>query len=296
MELTGEALAGFRMMKTGGLSYKAIRMNEGQRAERISYIRQALRSYPQYCSMSNDDLEDIRLYRVEKGYIFEDADGRESLLVNTGISQEETEFRRVRAMMPFEFMNLTGKDFRWNAYESGVPKGKDMVNDYIMNFERFKKHGMGLYIYSGVKGSGKTMLSCCILNEISKRYPGSVKFVNALDFLEMTKKGFRGDEDEVMSLYQTGLLVIDDIGVQMSKEWVDTVFYRLVNDRYSNGKPTIYTSNIPIDKLKMDDRITDRIESTTYIVKLPEESIRKRERQKAKNQLLHEVKACPPPG
>lgn len=289
MELTGETLAGFRMMKTGGLSYKALRMNEGQRAERISYIRQALRNYPQYCGLSNDDLEDIRLYRVGKGCIFEDADGRECLLANAGIPQEETEFRRVRAMMPFEFMNLTGKDFRWDIYEAGVPKGKDMVNDYIMNFERFKKHGMGLYIYSGVKGSGKTMLSCCILNEISKRYPGSVKFVNALDFLEMTKKGFNYDNPDVEALYTSSVLVLDDIGVQMSKEWVDTVFYRLINTRYNEKLVTIYTSNIAVGKLKMDERITGRIESRSYEIHLPEVPVRSVQRKAEKDELLNRM-------
>ena len=113
--------------------------------------------------------------------------------------------------------------------------------------------------------------------------------MNALDFLEMTKKGYRGEENEVQSLYDAKVLVIDDIGVQMSKEWVETVFYRLINDRYVNRKPTIYTSNIPIDRLKMDERITDRIESTTFIINLPEESIRRKERQQEKAKLFSEI-------
>lgn len=128
---------------------------------------------------------------------------------------------------------------------------------------------------------------------VTKRYTGSVKFINTLDFLEMTKKGYRGEENEIRSLYYASVLVIDDIGVQMSREWVETEFYRLINDRYVNRKPTIYTSNIPIDKLKMDDRITDRIESTTFSVNLPEESIRRKQRQQEKEKLLDEIKIAP---
>ena len=146
---------------------------------------------------------------------------------------------------------------------------------------------MGLYIHSGTKGSGKTMLACCVLNEISSRYYGSVKFVNALDFLEMTKKGFNYDNPEVEALYICKTLVIDDIGAQLDKDWINTVFYRLVNDRYNNHKPTIYTSNLSIDQLKMDDRIIDRIDSTSFEIHLPEKSIRREKRQREKDEIMN---------
>ena len=151
----------------------------------------------------------------------------------------------------------------------------------------------GHVLLEDVPGSGKTMLACCLLNEITKRHKGSVKFVNILDFLEMTKKGFKGDNSEAKAIQQAGLLVVDDIGVQMSKDWIDTVLYSLVNDRYTNRLPTIYTSNIPVNELRMDDRITDRIESTTYLVKLPEESVRNNLRNQEKQKLLDSIKNAP---
>ncbi len=138
------------------------------------------------------------------------------------------------------------------------------------------------------------MLSCCLLNEIAKRYTGSVKFVNILDFLEMTKKGFDGKDEDVKALYGTGLLVLDDIGVQMSaKEWIDTVLYRLVNERYVNRLPTVYTSNIPIEHLKINDRITDRIECATFFVKLPEEPVRRSIMRQEKQKLLEKINGSP---
>ncbi len=109
----------------------------------------------------------------------------------------------------------------------------------------------------------------------------------------MTKKGFDGSSEEVKPIYESGLLVLDDIGVQMSREWIETVLYRLINERYIKRLPTIYTSNAAIENLKMDDRITDRIDSTTLPVKLPEESIRKTVRQQEKNKLLAEIGKTP---
>lgn len=293
MELTGEELAFFRVWKEGSISYKALDMDECQKLERRSYMRQVLKAYPPWNNRANEELDNMRLYHLDESYIVEDGKGCEYFLPAAGITRHESEFRRARAMMPFEFMNLTGKDFDWSRYKADASKQKGTVNQYIINYEKFRDNGMGLYICSGTKGSGKTMLACCILNEIAKRYPGSAKFINTLDLLEMTKKGFKGDDD-TKQLYEASLLVIDDIGVQMSKEWADTVFYRLINSRYTDRKPTIYTSNATIDGLKMDDRVTDRIESTTYFLQLPEESIRRQDRQRKKQKILDEIENAPP--
>lgn len=285
-------LAFFRVAGSEGISYRSMAMSDDQRLARRSYIRQILRRYPSLGNMSNAAIDSIRLAEISNDrYLLEDAQGYEYLLSSTTVQSSEAEFRRERAMMPFEFTNLTGKDFDWTKYTADVTKPKDLVNKYILHFPAFSEKGMGLYICSRTKGSGKTMLACCLLNELAKRYSGSIKFVNALDFVEMTKKSFHEDDKEIQALYQANVLVIDDIGVQLAKEWTDTVFYRLINDRYTNRKPTIYTSNVPSDVLKMDDRIVDRIESTTYLVGLPEESIRKATRQQEKEKLMQEIEA-----
>lgn len=285
----GKELAIYRVYREDRIKYMTMCMDNEQISERRSYLRKTLRNYPRWENLPNEELDNIRLFSLGDRSIVEDGNGYEFILPSARITNVESDFRRVRAMMPSEFINLTGKDFLWGRYKADVSECKDMVNRYIMRYLEFKAKGMGLYIYSGTKGSGKTMLSCCLLNEIPRRYSGSVKFVNILDFLEMTKKGFSGDDGDLQSIYEAGLLVLDDIGVQMSKEWVETVLYRLVNHRYTQRLPTIYTSNIPIDGLKMDDRITDRIDSTTLPVKLPEESIRKEVRQQEKDRLLEEI-------
>lgn len=288
----GERLADFRLLKPGGVKRYAKEMNTDQLSERRIFLRKILAPYPTWESLSNEQLEDIRVYRLDNFVVVEDADLQEYFLPVRAVTKEDSDFRKARAMIPFEFLGLTGKDFDWKKYTADVAVAKDTVNKYIIHHQRFKEKGMGLYIYSGTKGSGKTMLACCMIGEITKRYPGSVKFVNILDFLEMTKRSYEGD-NEVNAIYDASLLVLDDIGVQMSKEWVDTVLYRLINERYVNRLPTIYTSNIPVENLKMDDRIIDRIESTTYSVKLPEESIRKDTRQQEKDKLFDEITKSP---
>lgn len=292
-KLTGEELARYRLRKPGGMEWYARSMTSEELSERRIYMRKTLVRFPRWENMTNAQYEDIRVYRQGNYLMLEDANGYEYLLPAAGVTAEESEFRKIRAMMPFEFLDVRAKDFQWSRYQGDVTVAKEMVNRYILHYEKLRNKGMGLYIHSGTKGSGKTMLACCLLNEITKRYKGVVKFVNILDFLEMTKKGFSGDDEDVNNIRHAGLLVVDDIGVQMSKEWIDTVLYSLVNDRYVNRLPTIYTSNIPVNRLKMDDRITDRIESTTYSVQLPEESIRKAMREQQKQKLLQEIESAP---
>ncbi len=292
-DLEAPELARFRLYRDGGLSYYAARMNDEQLHKRRMYLRKVLAPYPSWENLSNDALNDIRLYSVGSSYIVEDSRGYEYFLRASRITPEETAFRKARAMIPFEFIGLKGRDICWEKYKTDTSAARNMINKYTVKYPLFRDKGIGLYIHSCTKGSGKTMIASCLANEIADRYIGSVKFVNILDLIEMTKKGFNGYDEDIESIRKAGLLIIDDIGVQMSKEWIETFLYRLINERYNNRLPTVYTSNIPIEHLKMDDRIVDRIESTTMLVKLPEESIRREVRKQEKDRLLKEIENAP---
>lgn len=188
-------------------------------------------------------------------------------------------FRKAYVMMPFEYIDKKAKDFDWSHYQGhDIGKLKDTVNTFIAHFSEFRKTGKGLYIYSRTKGSGKTLLSCILVNELLDRVSVNIKFVTVLDFIEMTKKGFKSDKaaEDMENMRNSTVLILDDIGVQMSKEWVDTVLYRLINHRASNKLITIFTSNIPVEELKIDERIIQRIEKMTIPLPLPEVSIRKK--------------------
>lgn len=286
-------LAWYRVQGSGPMTIHSMKMTTEEILERRSFIRQRLRG-TEWGSLCNAELDNVRLVKDDNGYILEDTGGKAFYITSGMVSGKDAEFRKARAMMPFEFLNLTGSDFQWKIYGTDVEQPREYVGNFIMKFEKFREKGMGLYIHSAVKGSGKTMLACCIINELAKRYAVTVKFITALDLLEETKAGYRGqDTDGLQSLYNASVLVLDDIGVQMSREWVDTVFYRLINTRYNSRLVTIYTSNVAAGRLKMDDRITDRIESTTYAVELPEIPVRNQMRSRQKQEIMENIKNAP---
>lgn len=267
--------------------YEEIELNAQRTLERRTAIREILKN-TSFCNLSNYHLDRCRIIRYNDECLFEDYMGYETAIKGQ-INDKQAKFRRIYAMIPFRYQNLRGKDFNWDIYGVNVESQKRIVNGFVSTFEKFRKKGKGLYIYSATKGTGKTMLACCLLNELSHRYTVSTKFVTILDLLEMTKKGFYGPQDDIDSIYKSGVLVLDDIGVQMKREWVNTVLFRLINDRYNNERITIYTSNLPIDKLMIDERVSERIEADTFCIDMPEVSIRKRETERNKKMQLEEI-------
>ena len=202
------------------------------------------------------------------------------------------EFRSCRSMIPFEYLDKTAKDFDWNIYRSGsLETERKLTNAFVLNFQKFRKEGKGIYIYSSTKGTGKTYLSYCLANEVMGRYDVNVKFTSVLEYLDLTKKGYSSmaDKEEKDSIAKATVLILDDIGVEVSREWVNTTLYQLINYRYSNKLITVITSNYPIEQLKVDDRIKDRINAMCLPLHLPEVSIRALETDRSNSEFIHEV-------
>lgn len=197
--------------------------------------------------------------------------------------------------MPFQYLDVNPSDFKWDIYGTDVKEQKNIVNHFVLHYEQFRKKGYGLYIYSSAKGSGKTMLSCCLANALVRKRDICVKFISVPEFLEMTKKKYRGSNviEDLVAVERSELLILDDIGTEMKKEWVDTELFRLVDSRYNNKRVTIFTSNIGIGSLKLDDRIVERINFMCLKVGLPEVSIRARKTKQEHDDFLDKLKTAP---
>lgn len=192
--------------------------------------------------------------------------------------------------MPKEYVYKTGRDFDWSIYRDDTTYQKKVVNAFVMRFNEFRKQGRGLYLYSSTKGSGKTMLACCVANEILKTHDIPVKFVSMPEYIELVRDKNEGAKEKINALMDAVLLIVDDIGTTADdKGWISDAIFRLVNRRHENLLPTIYTSNVKIDDLKCDERSTSRIYEDSIPVIMPEESIRRKKADESKNVFLAEV-------
>lgn len=198
-------------------------------------------------------------------------------------------YRMNLTLMPDIYRGKLAKDFRFDKYRDAeaITKVKNLVNAYLINFEDiFMAQSRGLYIYSHIKGSGKTLLACCIGNEIAQRYGYSVKFITAADYLQIVKDK---NEELKQSIKDCSLLILDDFGVQGDKDWITETFFGLINRRNTNMCSTIITSNIPMTSDKIEDRIGSRIKAMCFDIKLPEQSIRDEMAEESKRKVLEEI-------
>lgn len=185
--------------------------------------------------------------------------------------------RRSRSGMPIEYAGCTGKNIDWGKYGAeNITPQKNIVNAFVINLKMFQREGRGLYFYSDTKGSGKTMIACAVANEILKTHDISVKFVSVTDYIELVKEKDDNSKKRIKSIFEAGLLILDDIGAHVeNKDWITTALFQLIDRRYTNHYPTIFTSNVKMEDLKTDSRISDRIYARSVPVIMPEINVRK---------------------
>lgn len=188
------------------------------------------------------------------------------------------------AKIPEEFINLTINSFRTD-YETEeaqaiAARARTACARYVKEYEHFEEVGKGLYFYSDTKGSGKTRLAISVGNALMNYKNKGVRYITTLDLLGEIRKTFDRDsettETEVIDAVNTvDCLILDDVGVEDGeKPWIKEKMFQILDYRMTRKKITIFTSNVPVEKLKHDDRIKNRIERMATPIVMPEESIR----------------------
>lgn len=185
------------------------------------------------------------------------------------------EFRSCQSMIPFEYLGVTAKDFDWMAYGADDPIAKEskmLANAFVINFPKWRQKGKGLYIYSTTKRTGKTFLSFCLANEVMGRNDANLKYVNIIDYFDLTKRTYSSadDREERDKIMKAAVLILDDIGVDVSREWMNTKLYQMLDYRSLHKLVTIITSNYKVEQLKVDDRVKSRINDMCLPLHIPE--------------------------
>lgn len=182
--------------------------------------------------------------------------------------------------------------FDCSVYEGKADFSLRIVNAFWKQYPKWEDRGKGLYIWSKTKGSGKTFLACCLAGSIQVKYRKTVKFVSVVDYLQAVKETFKqGPEVQngIFGYMNCDLLILDDLGSEKTSEWADQELFRLVDHRMCEGKQIIVTSNAPIEALKCDGRISDRLAAMCIAVNMPEVSIRRKRSEAANKSFLKEV-------
>lgn len=178
----------------------------------------------------------------------------------------------------------------------------DKCMNYVLHADRVLAENIGLYIY-GNASTGKTYLTACLCNELlDKGYRCIYTSLNAM--LEEIKHSFdtRNVEEPVAKqLRYCDFVFIDDFGKEFigrgqddtKAKWAEEQLFNILNERYNEKRPVIFTSNYSIDelgsKLRLDGAIIERVnEMSTRVIKLDTGDFR-RANQKEKAKIAKEL-------
>ena len=178
----------------------------------------------------------------------------------------------------------TFADFRLDYY----PDTRDRINPRTImsrTFDVCRKYAAeftpnsGNLLFNGGTGLGKTFLSACIAREVAEKGYGVAYESATRLFAKLEKHQFRPDEDsarETAELYDATLLILDDLGTELTGAFTVSALYALINDRLLTGKPTIISTNLNIQEIRQrySPQIASRLEGNYQLLPFMGQDIR----------------------
>ena len=166
-----------------------------------------------------------------------------------------------------EATGLSARETARRAYDTA----KSFVDDFDRSFRN-------LFLY-GNTGVGKTFLSHCIAKDLldSAHF---VLYFSAFDlFDQMAKSAFSHEErgtDAENYLYGCDLLIIDDLGTELTNSFVSSQLFLCINERLMRQKATIISTNLTLEQFSdtYSERTFSRIASNYTLLKLIGDDIR----------------------
>ncbi len=166
----------------------------------------------------------------------------------------------------FDAFSLTWYDPGYDPALGDSPRGLmetvlGLCQDYAQEFPRHSARN--LYLYGGT-GLGKTLLSGCIARTVAQEGHWTVYATAGALFRSYEDVKFNRDpngeaQEDVRRFENCDLLVLDDLGSEMTTPFVQSALYQLLNQRMLAGKHTVISSNLDMDAVRQ--RYTPQVAS-----------------------------------
>lgn len=172
----------------------------------------------------------------------------------------------------FSFDYYSDKDINEATGLSSLDTIKDAVAKSHHFIDHFDDKFDNLYFY-GDTGIGKTFLSNCIAKELLDR-GYSVIYFTAFQLFDILGKDTFGRNEEALDAHQNifdcDLLIIDDLGTELSNSFTSSQLFLCLNERILRRKSTIISTNLRMNQLAdiYSERVLSRISSNYTVMNL----------------------------
>ncbi len=164
-----------------------------------------------------------------------------------------------------------GEDLR--HFEAAVTLCRDFVKNFKQDYQNI--------LFYGTVGTGKSFLSGCIAKELLDQGCSVIYFSAAGLFDLFARYSFDRREKEALQdfcedIYSCDLLIIDDLGTEITNTFIASQLFSCLNERSLRAKPVIISTNLSLEELRdrYSDRIFSRITSSFALCKLTGQDIR----------------------
>ena len=143
----------------------------------------------------------------------------------------------------------------------------------------------GSLLLTGDPGLGKTFLSAAIAREVSGEGWSMVYDTAGHIFESFEAKKFgreEGEDSDVERILRCDLLILDDLGTEMTTAFVQSALYQIINGRLLERRATILSTNLRLEELgrRYSPQIASRLEGEYQILPFFGEDIRKLKKER----------------
>ena len=155
--------------------------------------------------------------------------------------------------------------------EVALANAKEFVTDFSTSFNN-------LFLY-GDTGVGKTFLSHCIAKDLLNR-GYAVLYFSAFELFDQLAKGtfsYNSEDAKINEpIFDCDLLIIDDLGTELTNSFVTSSLFLCINERLMRQKATIISTNLALENFSeiYSERVFSRISSNYTMLKMIGDDIR----------------------
>lgn len=134
---------------------------------------------------------------------------------------------------------------------------------FVANFDENNEENLLFY---GTTGLGKTFMCSCIAKALLDKgklviYQTAFKILEIIERRKFGSNGDRFNNQEYDLLFDADLLIIDDLGTEISNTFTNAEIFNIVNTRILDRKKTIISTNLSPKEISesYSDRIFSRV-------------------------------------